>query len=394
MRRRWGGYACSVVMPYVDTVVSSECALHAENTNSDTSLTLRVPASLLLCGEYFVTQRRGQGLCLALDPSARCTITWHRQKTERCTNTPYLITHFAHRKHVFENAYENKMYMLCEQCKDPYLKMYKSHNMHNARRISISMNTNAFYTEVRRNQKDVQKRGLGSSESAALLMCASLALCNGKDPLTNRQVLASHAAHVHYLWQGGRGSGYGVWTATFGGMGIYTNNADTNASMPFVQNIWNALPHEIFSSLHWWFWNCGHTQSSQNALLCYRAWQRENPEDEQKFLAQYAQLFRVFERDVSKYQQDMLYARSVVQVMKQAKALGLWLGTRIGVSAEVQRSNTAETIPNMSTYKAVGAGCECAVGVSYDNEQDNHVSDVKSLMVAEGIHYVASEKRF
>lgn len=404
-------------MSHVDDAVplecTLECALQTESTHSDAQLILRAPASLLLCGEYFVTEVQGQGLCLAVEPSATCTITWHRKKNyERNANahtqdTLRLITRFAHGEHVQMRACENEMYMLCDACKEPYLRMYQSHAMPAAEAITITVDTNAFYTEAYKDKKDVQKRGLGSSESAALLMCAALALCTGKDPLTNRRALASHASHVHYLWQGGRGSGYGAWTSAFGGMGIYTNYAektratnrttdiDTSEVALFAQNMWHMMPREVFSSLYWWFWNCGHAQSSKGALMHYNAWKREKPHEGKKFVAQYTQLFRTLECDVLKSQKDAQCAAFVVQAIEQAKVLGLWLGTQIRVCAEIENCKSMENAHAMCAYKAVGAGCECAIGVSYDDELRNDIScDIQKLPVTRGIGYVAPRYRF
>ncbi len=354
-------------------------------THDGVRLVLRAPAALLLGGEYFVTERHGQGLSLAVEPYAHCTLRWHGAQAQDKGHAAVMLTlRFGDETRVFENASEDELYKHCETCAAPYLSLYTAQALPREKRLHICVDTRAFYTHT---SGEVRKRGLGSSECAALLMCAALALCNGKDPLTNPKALASHAAHAHYAWQGGCGSGYGAWTSVFGGMGIYTNGSLTETGGARWHGAWRSVPQAL-TQLPWWFWNCEAAQSSQKAMQYYHAWKHEHPREAREFSAQYRELFITLERELWEHGRAKQHetSASLIKSLERAKALGVWIGDAIGVSARLANEQSMQRA--MCMYKAVGAGNECAVGVSYNAACETQaLGSALGLRVAKGMAY-------
>lgn len=358
---------------------------------------MSAPASLLVCGEYFVTEHGGEGLCMAVEPRARCTIEFEESKTGARRNSnnkknpavpkTTLLTRAGGKEMCFENARDNDLFCAAEDCATLYGSLYgpmtvpraavQNMHAHNARAAAtITVDTNAFYEKEK-------KLGFGSSESAALLLCAALALRVRRDPLSNLQALAAHAAYAHFLWQGKKGSGYGAFASAFGGVGLYknlhTNNAGSepeNANRgapPFFANQWTAMNHALYNATSWYFWKSPKSVSSPSALQCYLAWQAAHPRAAQNFARANETLFAAVRgaffgaRTPHNVMPGTAAMRAWITVIETSKALGLDIGKKIGVSARISLPAECNK-KSLAAYKASGAGAECALALNVGQE--------------------------
>lgn len=362
---------------------------------------MSAPASLLVCGEYFVTEHGGEGLCMAVEPRARCYIEFDEARAaggdkknadKNLTPKTILLTCAGGTEMRFDNARDNALFCAAEDCAALYNILYaplpaaqNTRANFSAAAATISVDTNAFY-------EGEKKLGFGSSESAALLLCAAIALREGRDPLSNLQALAAHAAYAHFLWQGKKGSGYGAFASAFGGVGLYKNlhtntagsepeNANRGAP-PFFANQWNAMDSSLYDAVPWYFWKSPKSVSSPSALQCYRAWKAAHPRAAQNFARANETLFAALRGEffgARAPHNGMPGAAATVRAWREAietsKAIGLALGKKIGVSARItlpaepnKNERARHKKNNAAIYKASGAGAECALALTFGEE--------------------------
>lgn len=134
------------------------------------------PGSILLAGEYHATEEGGLGIALAAGGRARLL-----------------------REDCISSGNPHGRELLNSVC--TVLSKRPEYS-------SISVDTSMFYS------KDGLKWGLGSSAAAALLMTRTLMDSSDREVLQNALM-----AHRHF--QGGRGSGYDVYTSAHGGAGLF-----------------------------------------------------------------------------------------------------------------------------------------------------------------------------
>ena len=155
---------------------------------------ITVPGNLLLFGEYVITYPGGLGIAVATEeklivetsPAAQLTISGnYGNESYNWTNgKPFpnpLISHIV-----------------------SSLKLYPA--------IHIHLDSSQFY------YVDGTKKGYGSS--AAITIGLLYALLEGK--IGNVDQLCTRALHLHRSFQGGKGSGYDIFTSCMGGVGLFT----------------------------------------------------------------------------------------------------------------------------------------------------------------------------
>ena len=155
-----------------------------------------VPGSVLLAGEYRITENGGSGIAAAaggraklqyLDPLAPLSMECREHEDRCCLWRPFEST---------------------EQNASIIGQVYK---MLGAPSVSgrVILDTSAFYNPYG------HKQGLGSSAAAAVLAAHFLGQSMDIPPLET-------AIKAHRAAQGGQGSGYDVCTSYYGGAGLFT----------------------------------------------------------------------------------------------------------------------------------------------------------------------------
>jgi len=199
--------------------------------------TWSAPGSLLIAGEYLVTEEGGKGICLA---AGRATM-----KKER-SNAMELRSIYAGGFQSWKpdsSVKDSLCYFAWEEAGKP--------NSRFGRGWRITVDTSALYAS------DGQKLGLGSSAVAVLLF--SKALSHAAD---NSKILAS-AVLAHRKWQGGRGSGYGILTSARGGAGCFEGGLFPS---------WNKLN---WPKLQYWLLRGPTAIGSAQALRRYETWKEK-----------------------------------------------------------------------------------------------------------------------
>lgn len=161
-------------------------------------LRLSAPGNLLLCGEYAVLEEGGLGLGLAVEP--RATLVF--EPADRW-EARFL---FGDREWRWEGG------------EYPPLVAALAAEIGALPPARWVLDSRALHPPGR-------KLGLGSSAAACALICAAyLVLMEDTRPTEAR--VASLAVRVHRRLQGGRGSGYDVFTSVFGGGGLFQGGAE------------------------------------------------------------------------------------------------------------------------------------------------------------------------
>jgi len=197
------------------------------------------PGSLLIAGEYLVTEEGGKGICLAA--GGRATMQ-KEQSTDFELRSIYAEGFQSWKP---GNPAENSLcYYVWEEAK-------KSNSLwEESRRITV--NTSALYSS------DGEKLGFGSSAVAALLFSRALNRSDDNSDIMNTAILA------HRKWQQGYSSGYDIFTSANGGAGCFTGGLSPS---------WGKLN---WPNLKYWLLRGPVSVSSARALRRYKAW-KEKP---------------------------------------------------------------------------------------------------------------------
>ena len=158
---------------------------------------LRVPANVLIAGEYTITEPGGLGIALALDRHVEMTV-------ERASSFEF-VGWFGKDERVELNRpirEDNLPGLIVSYC---------------ARKLGVStvdlegkihIDSRAFYDEAG------YKLGYGSSASVAVALCAGLAILTGRTKQEADSFAAGTAVEAHRYAQNGRGSGYDISMAS------------------------------------------------------------------------------------------------------------------------------------------------------------------------------------
>ena len=213
-----------------------------------------------------------------------------------------------------------------------------------------------------------QKLGLGSSEASALLFCVLILILKNIDIQTYKNTLAEFATKVHYIWQGNRGSGYGIYTSLYGNMGIFHKiqkyNKENNQEYNTMINVWTSLNPPV--DIHWYYCILRHSVSTKKSLQAFEIWKTNNTDLYQTMEEQ----ARNAMKDLSSITTEKASKLAFVDWVRTVAMIGRTLGDYIGVSAMLDETN----LPNDRdiVWKATGAGNENAIGISQkDTAQKN-----------------------
>jgi len=282
---------------------------------------LTVPGNLLVAGEYLILDEGGPGLSLAVEP---------RAVAEARPAGSWFVEALMGGERMLWRPGDSAPPLVGAMFKTADI-MLGSMGVH-AQPHALSIDTGTFY------YKDGRKTGFGSSAAAAV----ALALLIGRSAGLSGEALQSFAlkaAHDgHRLSQGGRGSGYDVYTSFHGGAGLFTGGR-----LP----AWQALdgyplpPALLFPGLQ--------AVSSSEAVRRFRTW-REHSNGEASYLL-----------DASKSAVLRLAAAtdssSFFLALKDAAEAGIQVGDAMEAPARLQAPPGVEG----AVVKASGAGDELGI---------------------------------
>lgn len=275
-----------------------------------------VPGNLLLFGEYAITYPGGLGIAVATK----------EKLTIRCKPSP---------KFKLTGCYGDHEYQWSEGSAFPTpllehilsrLNTYPNQHIH--------IDSSEFY------YKDGTKKGLGSSAAATVGLTYAL-----KYPvISSKEELIKHALKLHQSFQGGKGSGYDIFTSVYGGAGLFEKQR-----FP----IWKSLNQNLY---HNFYLVRGKTSCNTRASLALlEEYALKNPEKLRKFLS-------VSNRLVSRLTASL-------RLFRFAANLNYWINTQLSQSLSWKPP----------AIKAIGAGGE--LGITLDRTSSAHPLRISAMGV-------------
>jgi len=196
------------------------------------------PGSLLIAGEYLVTEEGGRGICLAAGG---------RASMEKELSAPTELRSIYAGKTRSWKPDDSAEFSLCYYVWDEVEKS----NSRMQKGLRITVDTGALYSP------DGQKLGLGSSAAAALLFSRAISHAPKNSEVTGSALLA------HRKWQQGHSSGYDIFTSANGGAGCFTGGLSPS---------WKSLD---WPNLKYWLLRGPTSVSSIQAQRRYANWKKK-----------------------------------------------------------------------------------------------------------------------
>ena len=286
---------------------------------------LTVPGNLLLAGEYLVLDEGGQGLAVAVEPRAEASARtspagiWSIQA--RMGETRLLWQPGMGDELPLARA-------MMQSCADALEVRGKSMPAP----LTIEVDSSAFFSS------DGRKVGFGSSAAAAVAIAMLIGRSAGLEDTGLIEFSAEAALAGHRVAQGGRGSGYDVFTSLYGGCGIFTGGI-----RPRWQDLGNLPPINAIlvpgpAAVH-----------SSEAVGAFKRWVARQTMEARTILEEMqAGVLALVDATVS-YDPSAFCA-----ALGQAGTAGRLLGEAIGFSAFISPPNQHQGL----TVKALGAGNE------------------------------------
>lgn len=198
------------------------------------------PGSLLIAGEYIVTETDGPGIALALNN--RATLRSDKSDNLRLEGIGPLTAELWTPSSGDDGSL---IFAVFDECRISYSAV---ENLS----VKLSVDTNEFYDRMG------GKLGYGSSAAAAVLFTRGLLNTE------NTRELSSTALKAHRRWQKGRGSGYDILTSAYGGAGFFLGGKNPE---------WTPLQWP--SELKYWLIKGPEPVNSSIAVKKYKQWLRE-----------------------------------------------------------------------------------------------------------------------
>lgn len=281
------------------------------------TIRVRVPANVLLAGEYAVLEEGGLGLCLAVDVHARGELQ------SVANGAPGLVIRGSAGEQEFSYPGGN-----------PLLNGIVSVVAEHADRKSGTMriSTDEFF------RSGGAKRGFGSSAATAVAIAA---LWLG--PAANRTTVAQVATAAHRAGQNGRGSGYDTWASVMGGLLLFSGGAVPEGRR--VEAGWLESV-SLFPGPN--------PVKTPGSVAKYEAWKQAHREDAAEFLHASNGAVRALAAAAA--------VDEAMVALSRCALIGRELGAAIGVPADIAPPQAmARALLHQESYKAVGAGNELGV---------------------------------
>ncbi len=304
---------------------------------------IRAPGSILLLGEYAITTADGLGLAVAVNPCARAAYTadeafsvtgiWPEGSTDK-TKTWRLVDKSDGTLTIVEAVIE-----LCQAFLAPLPLP----------RFRFTLDTRSFRGRA-------GKAGLGSSASGTVALAAAILDAADVPPARIRAAMPQLAVDAHRRAQQGKGSGYDVLTAWYGGIGVFRGGPIpgwTPVSLPWISHT-----HLVYGD---------ESVSTPGAIGAFETWATRHPNEAHEFHERSnAVVLRV-----AKTQNELEPNTEILELFREASLRGAILGDTIGRPVLVTPARSiARCIEKArsSVLKALGAGGELGIVIPADTE--------------------------
>ena len=304
-------------------------------TGTPRNCRLAVPGSVLLLGEYAVTEPGAAGVAVALHPEVRAALA--------AGGPPRIAGRMGARRFTWtpEGCDSPLFAALVAECGPPA--------------GSIAVDSSGFAGPH-------GKLGLGSSAAVAVAVAGLLvtcrnsaaraademaAACSGIDSDARRRRIFSAALSAHRAAQGGRGSGYDVATSVYGGVVRFAGG-----HAPVVRRCHpRALP-ELYLV------QGANPLATPGAVARYQQWREREPASANRFRERSRMLAEQFLAAGD--------AEACCAAIEAGGELTRWLGARIGVAVEppALRDRLDQFRERGWVAKPVGAGGELGVAAA------------------------------
>lgn len=274
---------------------------------------LSVPGNILLLGEYAVLEEGGLGLAMAVETRVRLEAAPAPRLSIEGTWTGSPVEWTPDRRGTSA---------LVEAAVDVATAWLGSPPCGKVR-----VDSSAFFTA------DGRKAGLGSSAAVSVALVCGLLRVAGAAPRVPD--IPGLALKAHRLSQGGRGSGYDVFTSFHGGSGLFRGGEAP---------AWE--PRALFDDLDVLLFAGPAPVSTAESVSRYSLWKERNPAAARDFL-----------RESNEAILSFAASRTVPDARRwlgACRALGIELGRSIGVSADVPVPSGLDPL----WCKSLGAGNE------------------------------------
>jgi|GEM_PF-6917486 len=195
------------------------------------NLTILCPASLLLCGEYFILEKEGKGLAVALNIYTKITLKNNKDK------------HFKLRSKIKDSIIEynkgEKIPEFLEFSIRIIENIIKDYNLKD--NFTITLDTSDFYYY---DNDELKKKGLGSSASVLVGILKAISQIN------NFYFNLDYALSLNEKVLNKQVSGYDIATSFFGGIILFCKNNIKKINFPFDFSIELKQGQKPISSLN------------------------------------------------------------------------------------------------------------------------------------------------
>lgn len=284
----------------------------------------RVPGSLILMGEYAVLEEGGMALTAAVHPCAEGELT-DEGILEGLQGDGRWSTSIFMPPSRDGSCREGDLPGCCLAV----LGEYAAARGYSFYPQGVRVCTDRFIREGR-------KLGYGSSAAAAFAFMKGMTA--GQNWKLSKEDLIYSAFRAHRLFQGGRGSGYDVYTSASRRICLYRNG-----SSPSIE------PLDLTFLPDLYLYHSPASTSTIRGVDLYGRWKRSHPGEWSGFTARSEQLIR-----------DFMKCRTWEEgyrIVQSAAGLGLGLGEAIGLSAEAAVPDAVRRCSG-TVWKASGAGNE------------------------------------
>lgn len=343
-------------------------------------ITVSVPGSLLLLGEYCILEQGMKGLSLGVapklfltaEPASRWTIIAQGAGDPVCFSIVNimegkipLIQHCQQQEnrgaawatpHIFQTVLSK--FIECEH-KNPLLT---------SEPYTITIDSSSFYYNGK-------KLGLGSSAGVVVVWSAFLFLLAYNGSLSKERLL-DFCISVHKIIQQGRGSGYDVLTSILGNL-LFFSMSEYHSVRQYPLRSFDA---EIICALH--------EVKTPAAIDAYEAYKKKHPVQARIFCQKtqsilHRAIYILNEAEscgttaISIVQETKEY-KKLLKLFKKAGKLSENLGNMIGVPAVFP-------VPSSCIIKCLGAGNEMALAepIGFDFKTNNSTGVESDLSEAE-----------
>jgi phosphomevalonate kinase len=283
-----------------------------------------IPANLLLLGEYAVTEEGGFGVCAAVEPRV---IVSARESSELS-----LYSRMAGnetREIDPGDSGQLTAFIIQELGR-------RGIGAKAELRVSLTIDSHAFF------YPSGMKRGFGSSAAVTLGVCAAVLRLSPPNASYEKNELPSIALEIHRAFQGGRGSGYDIFTSYHGGFGLFTGGRKPS---------WSPLALSWLPGIY--LQNQEKSVETRGSISRYENWKQKHPDRGEEFLHD-------SNTTVKKFADSDTWI-SGKEHFHNGTRIGRKLGAAISVSAELDIDSSEIGVSSSGiSIKALGAGNELA----------------------------------